>query len=870
MPGLGTSYGRGGATTAPNDLLNADAILIMGSNMAENHPVAFQWVTEAKERGTQVIHVDPRFTRTSALANIWVPLRAGSDIIFLGGLIRYALENELYFRDYIVHYTNAPVIIRKEFNGTEDLEGVFSGWDDKKKAYDPKSWVYEGSELKEHQISQPHSGEAHGGHAQYGANVTPDLDEYEKDETLQHPRCVFQLLKRHFARYTPEMVERYCGVSEESFLRVAKTYCTASGHEKTGSICYAVGWTQHSTGVQIIRSAAILQLLLGNMGRPGGGILALRGHASIQGSTDIPTLYDILPGYLSMPKFGDESKTLKDFIAKYQTRTGWWNNFDKYIVSLLKSYYGHAATEANEFGFNWLPRVTGDHSHQGYWLDMLDGKVEGLFVMGQNPAVAGPNSGMERRALARLKWLVVREMVETETASFWYDSPEVHRGELKPEEIQTEIFLMPAAGHAEKDGTFTNTQRLLQWREKAVDPPGDSRSENGFVFHLGRLLKEKAKNDPRPRNAGLNALTWDYPTEGKHEEPVAEEILKEINGWTVVDKKLVSGFTALKADGSTACGCWIYSGVFPEAGRNRSNERDSKDFYGHGWGFAWPSDRRILYNRASARPDGKPWSEKKKLVWWDDDAGKWTGNDVPDFVATKRPDHRPQPDSVGDDALAGDKPFILHPDGLGWIWAPTGLNDGPLPAHYEPLESPVRNPVYPSQQTNPVANSRTRSGNEYARSPDERFPYVLTTYRLTEHHTAGGMSRTLSHLAELQPELFAELSVDLARELSLVNGEWVSVVTRRGAIEARALITPRMKSLTINGEIVQQVGLPFHWGYSGLVKGDIGNDLIAISEEPNVRIMETKGLLCAVLRGNRAHNSEKISELLKRSTGVST
>jgi formate dehydrogenase major subunit len=868
VPGLGTSYGRGGATTAPNDLLNADAILIMGSNMAENHPVGFQWVTDAKERGTQVIHVDPRFTRTSALANVWVPLRAGSDIIFLGALVRYVLENELYFRDYIVHYTNAPIIISDKFKDTEDLQGVFSGWDEQEKSYDPKSWLYEGSKVSEHEISQPDSGESHGGHAQYGANVTPDLSKYEKDETLQHPRCVFQLLKNHFSRYTPQMVKQYCGISEESFLRVAKTYCTASGPEKTGSICYAVGWTQHSSGVQIIRCASILQLLLGNMGRPGGGVMALRGHASIQGSTDIPTLYDILPGYLSMPKFGEESKSFGNYIAKYKTRTGWWNNFDKYIVSLLKAYYGEAATAKNQYGFDWLPRVTGDHSHQGYWLDMLDGKMEGLFVMGQNPAVAGPNSGMERRGLAKLKWLVVREMVETETAAFWYDSPEVHRGELKPEEIQTEVFLMPAAGHAEKDGTFTNTQRLLQWREKAVDPPGDGRSENGFMFHLGRLLKEKAGRDPRPRNAGLNALTWDYHTEGKHEEPVAEEILQEINGWTVADRKLVPGYTALKADGSTACGCWIYSGVFPEAGRNRANERASKDFYGHGWGFAWPSDRRILYNRASAKPDGTPWSDRKKLVWWDADSGKWTGNDVPDFVATKRPDYRPEPGSEGDDALAGDKPFILHADGLGWIWVPVGLNDGPLPVHYEPLESPIRNPIYPSQQTNPVANARETAGNEYANSPDERFPYVLTTYRLTEHHTAGGMSRTLSHLAELQPELFCELPVELAQQLSLSNGEWVTVVTPRGAIEAHALITPRMQSLTINGNAVQQVGLPFHWGYSGLVKGDIANDLIAISEEPNVRIMETKGLLCAVLRGNRASNAVKISELLPTAESV--
>ena len=860
MPGLGTTYGRGGATSAPKDLLNADAILIMGSNMAENHPVGFQWVIEAREHGTKVIHIDPRFTRTSAMSDIWAPIRAGSDIIFLGGLIRYAIENDLCFRDYIVHYTNAPVIIAEDFKDTEDLAGVFSGWKEDKKKYDPTSWLYEVAE-GEARHSEEHSGKQ-GGHEQEGGNAPPDLDKYIKDETLQHPRCVFQLLKKHFARYTPEMVEQYCGISKESFLHAAETYCSASGPEKTGSICYAVGWTQHSSGVQIIRCAAILQLLLGNMGRPGGGILALRGHASIQGSTDVPTLFDILPGYLNMPKFGEESKTLGNFVEKYKPRTGWWNNFDKYIISFLKAYYGEAATVENDFGFNWLPRVTGDHSHQAYWLDMMDGKMDGLFVMGQNPAVAAPNSGLERRALAKLKWLVVREMVETETASFWYDSPEVQRGEMRPEDIQTEIFLMPAAGHAEKDGTFTNTQRLLQWREKAVDPPGDCRSENAFIFDLGHLLKNRARKDPSARNAGLNALTWDYRTEGEHHEPIAEDILQEINGYTVADRKLVSGFTALKSDGSTACGCWIYSGVFPEVRKNRANERNSKDFYGHGWGFAWPSDRRILYNRASARPDGKPWSERKKLVWWDSDARKWTGLDVPDFVAAKPPDHQPGPGAVGDDALPGDKPFILHADGLGWIWVPTGLNDGPLPAHYEPLESPIRNPMYPSRQTNPAVDPRSRPGNEYASSPDHRFPHVLTTYRLTEHHTAGGMSRTLSHLAELQPEMFCELSLELGLQLSISNGEWVTIVTPRGAIEAHALITPRMKSLTIDGNTIEQVGLPFHWGYSGLAKGDIGNDLIAISEEPNVRIMETKGVLCAVLKGRRASNAERLANLL--------
>jgi len=862
VPGLGTTYGRGGATTSPKDLLNSDVILIMGSNMAENHPVGFQWVMEAKEKGTTVIHVDPRFSRTSAVANMWVPLRAGSDIIFLGALIHHVLENELYFREYLLHYTNAPVIISQDFKDTEDLEGIFSGWKPESKSYDPKSWLYEGTESEAGQNDQ--GGDTQGGHSQHGANATPDLNNYQTDFTLQHPRCVFQLLKRHFARYTPELVEQYCGVAKETFLRIADTYCKASGPEKTAAICYAVGWTQHSSGVQIIRCAAIPQLLLGNMGRPGGGIMALRGHASIQGSTDIPTLFDSLPGYLNMPKFGPNSKSLDKYIEQYSPKTGWWKNFDKYIVSLLKAYYGDAAQPENEFGFHWLPRITGDHSNQGYWLDMMDGKMDGLFVMGENPAVAGPNSGMERRALAKLKWMVVRDLVEIETSSFWRSSPEVLSGELNPEEIQTEVFLLPAAGHAEKEGTFTNTQRLLQWHQKAVDPPGDSRSENWFMFHLGNLVREKARKDPRPRNAGLLALTWDYKTEGAHAEPSADEILQEVNGYTVADRQLVPGFTALKADGSTACGAWIYAGVYPKAGENRANQRESKDFYGHGWGWAWPADRRVLYNRASARPDGSPWSERKKLVWWDAANKKWTGNDVPDFVATKPPGYVPPENAEGDAALAGDKPFILHSDGLGWIWVPSGLTDGPLPAHYEPLESPVRNPMYPKQQVNPVAQSKSRRGNEYASSPDERFPYVLTTYRLTEHHTAGGMSRTLSHLAELQPEMFCEISVEMARDLNITPGEWVTVITLRGAIEAHALVTPRVQPLQIDGKLIYQVGLPFHWGYLGLVKGDIGNDLVAISEEPNVRIMESKGILCNVLPGRRSETAQKVKTLLQK------
>ncbi|MBK5260771.1 MAG: molybdopterin-dependent oxidoreductase [Thermoanaerobaculia bacterium] len=817
MPGLGTTLGRGGATTAQQDLANSDAILIMGSSMAENHPVGFQWVIEAREKnGAKIIHVDPRFTRTSAMCDYWLPLRAGSDIIFLGALINFVLTNERDFREYVVPYTNASVILRDDFRDTEDLGGMFSGWDEAGRRYDPETWGYEGSG------SQGSRDEGTRGEGQ----GTPRADSDPiRDLTLQHPRCVFQVMKRHFARYTPEMVERACGIPAAQFVEIAEVFVSASGPEKTGAICYAVGWTQHATGVQTIRAAAILQLLLGNIGRPGGGIMALRGHASIQGSTDIPTLFDILPGYLPMPS--EEDRSLSHYLKRHRADKGWWFNIDNYLVSLLKAYYGDAATRANDFAFDLLPRLTGDHSYFGYWLDMADGKLEGLLVMGQNPAVGSPNAKLERKALGNLKWLVVRDMVETETSEFWQDDPDA---------IGTEVFFFPAASYAEKEGTFTNTQRLLQWREKAVDPPGEARSELHFMVDLGRRLKAMATD--RTRDAALRAVTWDYEDEN------AEEVLREIHGRRLDSNDALKHFGELKNDGSTSCGCWIYSGVFD--GENRANARAPHGKYDHGWGYAWPLDRRILYNRASARPDGKPWSERKALVWWDEEKREWVGHDVADFTRGKPPDYRPLATHGGDEAIAGDAPFIMHPDGLGWLWVASGLKDGPLPTHYEPLESVVRNPMHPGQQSNPAALRFERPDNPYASSPDERFPHVLTTYRLTEHHTAGAMSRTLTHLAELQPELFAEISPELAHDIGIGNGERVRITTARGSIEARALVTTRMPSLDIDGQRVHQVGLPYHWGGRGLVTGDVVNDLLAISEEPNVRIFESKGLTCDV------------------------
>jgi formate dehydrogenase major subunit len=849
VPGLGTSFGRGGATTAQQDLANADCILIEGSSMAEAHPVGFRWVMKAKENGATIIHVDPRFSRTSALSDIWVPIRAGTDIVFLGGLINHLIAYDLFFREYVVHYTNASCILSDQYRDPEDnRDGYFSGWNEGKRAYEGGSWLYKGGD-----ISRP-----------------------QRDLTLQDPQCVFQKLKRHFSRYTPEMVEKVCGISPDVFHKVAHALAAASGPERTAAVCYAVGWTQHSKGVQIIRAAAILQLLLGNIGRPGGGILALRGHASIQGSTDIPTLYDILPGYLSMPRKGDE--TLQQYFDNYKKKTGLWAHYPEYMVSTLKAYYGKRATAQNDFGYGWLPKLTGNHSFFEYLYDILDGKVEGMFLMGQNPAVGAPNSRLQRKALSKLKWLVVRDMVEVESANFWCESPEIDRGELKTEEIETEVFFFPAAGHAEKEGAFTNTQRLLQWREKAVHPPGDCRSDAWFMHQLALRLIAKAKASNDPLDESLRALDWWYP-EDELGEPQMEAVLAEINGWYTdpqshadgvvfgVDRRgkphhgsQVNGFAELKSDGSTACGCWIYSGVLGRDGVNKANSRKSRDYLGHGWGFAWPSDRRIIYNRASARPDGRPWSERKKLVWWDSE--KWTGIDVPGFVKGKPPDYEPEIGAEGLDAIPGDAPFVLHEDGLGWLYVPKGLKDGPFPTHYEPLESPVSNQLY-SHDTNPAEHWFARGENRFAPPGDPRFPYVLTTYRLTEHHTAGGMSRFLSHLSELQPAMFAEISPELARELKIKNGDHICIVTLRSAIEARALVSRRIRPLQLNGKIVHQVALPYHFGTAGLVHGSAANDLLPISGEPNVTIMEAKALTCNIVSGNLPRGPEFVKFLNK-------
>jgi formate dehydrogenase major subunit len=830
----------------------------MGSNMAENHPVGFQWVLEARERGARVIHVDPRFTRTSAMATKWVGLRAGSDIAFLGGIANYILQNDLHFEEYVKHYTNAPVIIEAAFADTEDLDGLFSGWDSGAKRYDTTKWAYEGMET--HGAAGKRDAgfttKGHQAHGAHGGGLVQGEPPSE-DPELEHPRCVFQLLKKHFQRYTPEFVAETCGCSVEDFLYVCESLVQNSGREKTSAFVYSVGWTQHTVGVQYIRGAAIIQQLLGNMGRPGGGIVALRGHASIQGSTDIPTLYDTLPGYLPMPGAHDYGG-FDNFVLAETAPTGWWGHFKSYWVSLMKAYFGEHATEENAWLFERLPRIDADNSV--YWTlqQMLEGKVKGYLIAGENPAVGNANGKAHRLGLAKLDWLVVRDLVEIETASFWYDSPEIETGELVTREIPTEVFFLPAAAHTEKDGSFTNTQRLLQWHRQAVEPKEDCRSELWFYFHLGRRIKEKLADSKAPRDDLVKWLQWDYPTHGQLEEPSAEAVLAEISGRAVGDGAFLGAYPELEDDGSTACGCWIYCGVFKD-GVNQAARRTphwEQSYVAPDWAWAWPANRRTLYNRASADPRGEPWSERKKLVWWN--GAKWTGLDVPDFQETKPPDYVPPENAQAEDAIAGDHPFVMQADGRSWLYVPQGLEDGPLPAHYEPHESPFPNRLY-SQRANPARRLSELEEDPYNPPGSEVYPYVVTTYRLTEHHTAGGMSRTIPYLAELQPAMFCEVSPELAEEAGLEHGGWATIYTARSAIEARVLVTKRIPPVTVQGRRTHQVGLPYHWGRRFLTSGDSANDLMHMALDPNVHIQEVKAVTCGIRPGRRPRGARLTS-----------
>jgi formate dehydrogenase major subunit len=848
---LAPTFGFGACTNPTRDLANSDCILIMGSNMAEGHPVAFHWPVQAQKRGASLIHVDPRFTRTSAVADVHVAIRPGSDIAFLGGILRYILENRRWFEEYVLHYTNAATLISPEF-AFDDEAGVFTGYDPDADAYDlaPHAWEYQYTTAPDGRPGEPRT-----------------------DPTMTDPQCVLQILRRQYARYTAELVATTCGCRAEDVVKVAELLCRNSGRERTSAICYSMGWTQHAAGAQMIRAAAMIQLLLGNVGRPGGGVIALRGHANVQGATDIPTLFSELPNYLPLPHDASEHATLQGYLDhghgwvarrgdadtgmwQLETERGAWASLPAYFVSLLKAWYGDAATADNAFGYDWLPKLGANDSITEFFARMLHGGengVGGLIVVAQNPAVSNPNTRFARNALRKLDWLVVRDIFETETASVWYADPHGP----PPQSVGTEVFLLPAATALEKDGSVTNTERVVQWHERALDPPGDCRSDAWFIYELGKRIRDRAARENLPRDAGLRALTWDYEPAPDATlprglaripgEPDLERVLMEINGRHVANGVQLRGSGELRADGSTACGSRLYCGVFPAPKQNlaRRLEGATVDGIATHYRWAWPGNARVLYNRCSADPQGRPWSERKKLVWWDEAAARWTGTDTPQFDATKPP--------AGD--RASGAPFAAHSDGRAWLFVPYGMKDGPLPAHYEPIETPFAN-AFGRRQSTPGAIVIDDAENPIATAQDSRYPLVLTTYRLVEHFGSGDATRHDSWLVELQPVMFAEISPELATAHGVENGGWVVIETPRTAIEVRALVTPRLRLGPVQGHPAATVGLVWHWGYEGETVGAVCNDLAPAVLAPEGFIASSKGFVCRIRAGRLAGEPE--------------
>jgi len=773
------------------DIRNSDCIMIIGSNAAENHPISFKWVSEAMNRGAKLISVDPRFTRTSSKADIYAPLRSGTDIAFIGGMINYCLRNKLYNEEYVAEFTNAAHLINPGY-GFND--GYFSGYDSQKRKYDKSTWQY-----------------------QLGENGIP-----KEDKTLKSPNCVFQHIKRHYARYDADMVSKVTGCPRDVFLKVTKAYCATGKRDRVGTIMYAMGTTQHTNGTQNVRSYAVLQLLLGNIGLAGGGINALRGESNVQGSTDHCLLFHILPGYLKTPKVTD--KNLETYlkrctpVSKDSKSVNYWKNYPKFAVSLLKAFWGDAATKDNDFAYDYLPRTSGNYSHISLFEAMYKGDIKGLILMGQNPAVAGPNARMERKAMENLDWMVAVDLWDTETASFW-KGPEAN-----PEKIKTEVFRLPAAASFEKEGSITNSGRWGQWRYKAVNPPGEAKDDlwilNAIFTRVRNLYKKRGGKFPDP----ITKLVWNY---GEHPDP--NVVAKEINGYDLTTGKLLVNFTKLKADGTTMSGNWLYSGSYTEDG-NMMARRGLEDPTGIGlypnWTWCWPVNRRIIYNRASCDRKGNPWNPDKYVIKWTGE--KWVG-DVPDYGKTVPPEK-----NVG--------AFIMKPEGHARIFG-MGRADGPFPEHYEPLESPVEN-LLSSVQNDPAIKLWDSEMDKVGTS--DKFPIIATTYRVTEHWQAGQMTRNLSWLVELVPDMFCEMSKSLAKTKGIKNGDKVKVKSARGEIEAYALVTHRFQPFKLNGKVVEEVGLAWHFGYIGLSKGDSANCLTPHIGDANTMIPEYKAFLCDV------------------------
>jgi len=821
------------------DIKNTDLMLIMGGNPAENHPCGFKWPIEAKlQRNAKIIVVDPRFTRTASNADLFLQIRAGADIAFLGGVIHYAIQNNRLAHDYLVNYTNASFIVAEGFKLPDD--GLYSGFDASTHQYDTATWNYEGA-----------------GKAGASGGSSPSLPPtVAYDATLQHPRSVFQLLKQQYSRYTPEMVERITGIPRDQFLKAADLFTSVrkdGDMKKVATIIYAVGWTQHTFGTQIIRTAAMLQLLLGNVGRAGGGVNALRGHSNIQGATDMAGVFDILPGYLKMPAPDDVD------LATYLKRTtptsskpaewdsyNYWSNTPKFTVSLLKALYGDAARKENDWAFHYLPKIDRKYSWTEIWDDMYNGQVKGMLAFGMNGVQIGPNSKKNIDALKKADWLVVGEIYPDETSEFWR-APGTTPDEMKA--IQTTVYRLPCAGFAEKDGTFVNSARWLQWKNIAVTPPGDAKLDQEILSRIFLKVRELYQKDGGAFPDPILNLSWNY-TDPLHRSFV--ELAKEINGRALADitdpasgqtikaGQQLPGFAMLKDDGTTLCGNWLYSGSWTEAGA-MTQRRGTEDPSGLGvypnWAWSWPANRRVMYNRASCDPAGKPWDPERRQVWWNESSGRWVGHDVPDFKADSAPK-----DHMG--------PFIMNPEGIGRLFGPlSAFQDGPFPEYYEPIESPIANPLHPAQSTNPVVQKFKTPMDKYG-TPADGFTVVCTTYRLTEHYHYWTKNNPMN--VQLVPEPFIEIPAELADEMGLRGGERVKVTSARASYVAKAMVTRRIKPMQIDGKKTYQIGIPIHWGFRGIAE-DAGNTALSSVNllsptviDPNAYTPEFKGFLVKI------------------------
>ncbi len=786
-------------TNGWTDVANADVVLVMGGNPAENHPVGFRFVMQAKkERNAKLVCIDPRFNRTAAVSDEYVAIRAGSDIAFLGGLINYALSNDRYHREYVAQHTNAAFVIADGF-GFED--GHFSGWDEETRSYDKSTWSYE------------LDGRGH-------ARVDP---------TLQHPRCVFQLMAHHYERYTTDVVASISGCSAEAFERAAEVITSSGRAGRSGTVLYALGWTQHSHSVQLIHCAAMLQLLLGNVGIPGGGVNAQRGHSNIQGATDMGA-WNMLPGYLKVPQASQTS--LAEYNAANSPRAlrpnsmNYWGSTPRFMTSLLKAYYGANAQASNDFGYDWLPKIdeSANHSWGQIFDRMNEDEMEGLISFGMNPVANGPNTPKMIAALGKLKWMIVVENFETETAAFWKAQDlagEYYPAAKSPEDIDTEVFLLPAGCFAEKDGTFVNSSRWLQWKDAALPPPGDAKNDQEIIARLFLKLRELYQQEGGTAPEPLLNIAWNY---GNAVSPSLTEVAKEVSGRSIGDARQVDGFGELRADGSTLCGNWLYSGSFTEAG-NMMDRRGQEDPTGLGlfadYAWSWPANRRVLYNRASADADGRPWDATRAPIRWDD--GRYLG-DVADYGASA------PPEQYGS--------FIMLAEGVAKLFAPDFV-EGPFPEHYEPVESPVDNLLHPTVNSNPMAT--IMSGELDPLGSAEDYPYVAVTFRLTEHFHY--WTKHVSATSQLQTEFFVEVPEELARQKDIANGDLVAVTAARGRVEGPAMVTKRLRALQVNDRPVYQLGIPIHWGFVGRVRGPLVNNLTPSVLDPNSGTPEYKGFL---------------------------